>query len=720
MSKLTFKRLALVVVTALSAGVLSAGTSSATITASSDTLTISATSASIGAGETASVTISSSWIGDTVGESLTVNVLSQSKPTSGDGYLGMYVTDSSNARVRTANTGVLKIHQQADDYTVAQTSLPAVGTGTSAAFGFEPAPSATAGISASWSFRFIAPTVTGTYVFRIYLTETGAGSYSPVSTPLTYTVTVTANASTVSSATYTTAFLNRVAEFDAVSRLVSATDNHGNKGLEVDSALVVSAGSTTAASNSALAVWTPIVRNSSDTKVATLITADGRVSNLRVKDSVTVTITGPGLLAASSTWTGVAAATARAKQVTINWNESVVVYADGTAGVGTITGYVGSSVATNAKLAQAAKTITFVGRATTFTVTGYSTTQRAGSTIKYAGASDSATQILRFVATDAAGNAVTAATLSTDPGENTGAFYAMSSDTSIVASGEAGTTYATSAARRSPYVSCTYGDGTNSLYPQGYWYCLGRIFDSGTVTMTIVDSKTTTAGGIPLIATTNAVYSSAAFSVSIAGGAYTGTAALDKSSYTVGEAATLTLTCKDGLGRNVADIVSGGSACFSNLNWTGTSPTFGRNMSTNAAGGTFGSGGTSGSTDSLENYLTAGNTYYAGVDTAMVYMPTVAGTYTLKGRTSGATTDSTLLTFTVADPVQDAQNKAIADAQAAADAATDAALQAIDAANAATDAANLSAEAADAATVAAEEAKDAADAATAAVEALAT
>jgi len=59
-------------------------------------------------------------------------------------------------------------------------------------------------------------------------------------------------------------------------------------------------------------------------------------------------------------------------------------------------------------------------------------------------------------------------------------------------------------------------------------------------------------------------------------------------------------------------------------------------------------------------------------------------------------------------------------AQAAADAATDAALEAIDAANAATDAANLAAEAADAATVAAEEARDAADAATAAVEALAT
>ena len=56
----------------------------------------------------------------------------------------------------------------------------------------------------------------------------------------------------------------------------------------------------------------------------------------------------------------------------------------------------------------------------------------------------------------------------------------------------------------------------------------------------------------------------------------------------------------------------------------------------------------------------------------------------------------------------------------AAESAADAAAEAIDAANAATDAANLAAEAADAATVAAEEARDAADAATAAVEELAT
>jgi len=348
MSKLTFKRIALVVVTALGAGVLASGPSSANLTNNSDTLTLSATTASIAVGETASVTISVSAIALAAADSLTVNVVTQSLPASGDGSAGLYVTDSSNARIRTSayiplggsNPGNnWSGTRHYDDYDSAASGVNVnAGMGSrkvanmapgAALVGHVGAEAATA-LSASFAFRFIAPTVAGTYVFRIYNTASG-GTIG--STPQTFTVTVTANASTSGSATYTTAFLNRVAEFDAVSRFSPSTDVGGVKGLEVDSSLVVSAGSTTAASNSALAVWTPIVRNSSDTKVATLTTADGRVNNTRVKDSVTVTITGPGLLAASSTWTGVAASTARAKQVTINWNESVVVYADGTAGV---------------------------------------------------------------------------------------------------------------------------------------------------------------------------------------------------------------------------------------------------------------------------------------------------------------------------------------------------------------------------------------------------
>jgi len=362
----------------------------------------------------------------------------------------------------------------------------------------------------------------------------------------------------------------------------------------------------------------------------------------------------------------------------VNWNESVVVYSDGTAGTGTITTYIGASVSVNGMLAQAAKTITFTGRATTFTVTGATAEIRAGSAVKYASAADSANATIRFLAADAAGNAVTTAALSTQPGDadqNNSKFWAISSDTSILAAGEVGATWTASAPRRSPALECTYDSAT------AYWTCSGRIYDSGTVTLTVVDSRTVSGSSV-LTTTTSAVNKSAAFSLTIAGGGYTGTISLGKTSFTVSEAATLTLTCKDSGGRNVA--TGNDTTCFRSLSWKGAAPTFSANSAANASGGTF---------TNLQTYLDGSGSvalnetsYVDGVDTAMVYMPSTAGTYTLLGRTGNATTDSELLTFTVTDPVQTANAAAIAAAQAAADASTDAAAEAIDAANAATDA----------------------------------
>jgi hypothetical protein len=713
MSKITFKRIALVVVATLGLGVLSTGPSSGAFTANSDTLTASATAATIAAGETASVTISASAVANTLADSLNVTVLTQSRPASGDGSLGFYVTESSTTSVaiRTSaqaqSTGTASATDlQSDFYGAAGVSIPDSVT-ISAGL------TATAATAFSFSARlsFMAPTVEGTYVFRITNSH-AQGSVSINATPLTWTVTVTANASDTGTSA-SKFWMNRTTEYVAwhastgggTQKTVTANDY---RTLEVDSALVVSAG--TVGTYTAHAVIAPVIMNSSDTKISTR-------TGSRVLESMTITVSGPGQLSVASRYTGalVAAATRTySKQVTIAYDETAVVFSDGTAGTATITGYIGSASTSNKALTQGTKSIVWVGRATTFTVTGYSAAIRGGSTVAYTGAADSATAAataFRFTAADAAGNAVTEATLNTDKGE--AAFYAISSDTSVLASGEVGATYATSGARRSPALACSY-DSTSSV--KGYWYCTGRVYDSGVVTVTIVDSRTMTASGNVTTATTDAVAKSTAFSITYAGNGYTGTIALDKSAYKVSEAATLTLTCKDSGGRNVAD--GNNTGCFTNLKWTGAAPTFSVNSTVNAAGGTF--------TDMLTYLDGSGSvalnetSYLLGSDTALVYMPTLAGTYTLMGRTSGATTDATLLTFTVSDPVQDAQNAAIAASQAAADAATDAALEAIDAANAATDAANLAAEAADAATVAAEEARDAADAATAAVEALAT
>ncbi|NBO56475.1 MAG: hypothetical protein EBU84_18210, partial [Actinobacteria bacterium] len=497
-------------------------------------------------------------------------------------------------------------------------------------------------------------------------------------------------------------WMNRTTEYEAYHISAQAYQNPGStsyKTIEADSALVVSAG--TAGSYTAYAVITPVIMNSSDTKISTQTSA-------RVNESMTITITGPGALRSYGTVSALNGAagfaTAYTKSVILAYNETAVVYSDGTAGTSTIAAYIGASAVSTKALTQGTKSITFVGRATTFTVTGFTAGQRAGGNAPYRSLADSATAstatvpsqgagyvpVLRFVAKDAAGNAVTTNALSTDKGDSTRGFYAISSDTSIIAAGEptATNTFAANTARRNAALTCDY-DSVNA-----YWYCQGRVFDSGTVTLTIVDSRTITANGNSTTSTTDAVYKSDAFTVTLAGDGNTGTIALDKATYTVNEKATLTLTCKDGSGRTVADASYTG--CFSSLSWKSAAPSFGQDNSASSAGGRF--------SGDLATYLTNGPSFFGGVDTALVYMPTVAGTYTLVGKTGTATAVSDLLTFTVTDPVQDAQNKAIADAQAAADAATDAALQAIDAANAATDAANLSAEAADAATVAAEEA----------------
>ena len=607
MTKLTFKRLALVVVTALGLGVIASGPSSAAITASSDTLTVSATASTIAAGETASVTVTQSFIANLAGDSLTVVVENQSAPASGNGTVGIYVTDSSNATIRSNaqadGSGGAKLQQ--DFYAVAGKALTETANITAAG---------TTALSASYRVSFMAPTVAGTYVFRIYHRNVIGASQAIAAAVATWTVTVTANASDAAT-TASKFWLNGLAEYDATSRGVTTTTNT-YKGLEVDSALVVTAGAARAASAyTAVGVIHPVMMNSSDTKISTR-------SGGRVLESMTVLVAGAGQLSVHSRYTGLATAATRSysKQVTLAYDETAVVYSDGTVGAGTLTAYVGASSTTANAVTQGTKTVTFTGRATTFTVSGYSAAIRAGSTVKYAGAADSATagaQAFRFLATDAAGNAVTVATLNTDKGE--AAFYAISSDTSVLAAGAAGATYATSADRRSPALACTY-DSTSDV--MGYWYCTGRAFDSGTVTVTIVDSRDVTASGSNyLTTTTGAVAKSTAFSITYVGAGNTGTIAFDKTSYNVNEAATLTLTSKDGVGRTPADGTA--ASTFTSLSWKSAAPVFGSDASANAAGGTF---------TNLIGYLDTA-VYFQGTDTALVYMPTTAGTYTLVGMT---------------------------------------------------------------------------------------
>jgi len=595
-TKTTFKRIALVAVASLGLGVLAVAPSSAYV-ANSPTLTLSAASGSAAQGDTASVTITTTFSSSIANESMTVSIAGDNS-----GSTPVLIATSDSANVKASVSGPLNTEVSAT------AGDSAVANGNASLY-----------VKQVFTLNFKTVATAGTSYITVSLKDT---NLSVVATAL-FTLTVTAKDTTPTVANSKIYLNGTTAALAKTSRI------------EADSALVVAAGataSTIATPVKQATIWS-VLHNASDTDI---------VTGTDVSDSVTLVMTGPGLLSVGTT-----GSSTKAKQVTLKYNETAVVWSDGTAGVGSISAYIGASATSSAKLTQAAKTITFYGAATTFTATLESTTVRAVA----AETATAGRNFVSFVAKDSASNVVKDAGLNVN-----GAFYAISSDTKVISADSLGA-----------YSACTY----SATYTK--WICSMNVMDSGTATITIGDSFTVA----------SSTFTSAALSVKAAGAAFTGTLASDKSSYTAGEKAIITVTSKDRGGRFNAD---GAAAPFSNLKWDNLNPSFGAN----------------GDTTDLITSLATG-TFVNGVDTYVVYMPTVAGTYVLKGMTSGETvTASAVLTFSVVDPTKDA-----------ADAATDAALEATDAAYAAQDAAQLAAEAADAATAAAE-------AATAAVEDLAT
>jgi len=609
-TKTTFKRIALVAVAALGLGVLSVTPSTAAI---DEAFTLSASSATVALGDTATVTITNTFVSSTASESRLVYVVADKNP--GGSFIGKQTTDSANT---TTSAGTREL------ITSAGTSAILVESVTASALGGYTKQTIT--------FKAYQVATAGTYVLTFSTRDAANTTLYKVAT---YTLTVSA-ADATGVSTKSLMWLNKaeVASGAAVNR--------------ADSALVVSAG--TAASPTLVGYLYPEFRNAADTITTTTASYTGG----RVTESMTVVVSGPGLMTTQVGNVGSNATTAYSKSVKISQGDSILVYSDGTAGVGTFTASIGG-----VNLSQAAKTITFVGKPTAITAKLESTVVTASGT---------ATGAISFTAKDSAGNAV-----KTNDLMNTGTpgfFYAVWADTKVAS----GTNLSTTGTAQ--YTKCSTFNSTASR-----WECNLTILDSGTVSITIADSYTAASS----VATTSSV------TLTAVGSGWTGTMALDKTTYNTGEKAILTLTAKDVNGNAVVD---GASTPFADLKWGDKSPVF-----------TSGGDGTD-----IKGYISGGTTtFVSGVDTYVVYMPTTGGTYTLTGTTNGTDKKAVTLTFTVADATKDA-----------ADAATDAALEATDAAYAAQDAAQLAAESADAATAAAEAATAAAEAATAAVEDLAT
>ena len=668
-----FKRVALALVATLGFAVLTSPTASAVNEVGDATLTLSAASASVlTGGETASVTVTTTFTSNLLNADparLDSAVIYVSGTSAGGSLIIRPTQDTSNAVTARGGNGRINtgIGTGWNGTTGAVTngvngggaeSSLVVAAGSALTHRGDSINAVVAGTytKAAYTYFFAAPTTAGTYVYTFSLRDK-------------------ANTQLVKSATFTLTVGTGDNTATTASKLWLHQPLYTNMAINTnvgtptrDSTLVVNAGA--AATPTIVGYMVPDFSNAAGETV-------NATSGLQPNESLTVVVSGPGLLASYVGRADHTADSVLGKSVIVSRGDTVIVYSDGTAGVGTFTGSIGG-----ANLTQAAKTITFVGKPASFTITSDSAQVVSSAAIAY--------QSISFVVKDSAGSAINGTNVQYNTG-TPGAFYLTVTDTKVVG-GTAVINTGTNA-----HTACAYN--TTRLR----WFCDVPITDSGSVTVTIADSTLAS----------NAVITATA-TYTVVGAAAIGTMALDKASYKVGEIATLTLTAKD---RNGNNAVNGAQNPFGTMSWS-KAPTFTITTGSNATGGTFGQGAATYTT--LEGYVAGGTTYVNGVDTAVVYMPNLAGTYTLTTTTNGAVATPVTLTFTVVDAAADAATAATAATTAAAEAATDAAAEAIDAANAATDAANLAAEAADAATVAAEEARDAADAATAAVEELAT
>ena len=663
-TKTYFKRISLAVILALSFGALSSAPSQAFLSGT-PSMTVSAATDSKIAQETSTVTITASLTATANGETFLVKVLGS----------GAAALDSNVVRVSTADSlnitsGGTTANRQADS--------GIVFTATTA--------DNLARVKLTLDIQKVNVVGTHTYNVNLYGSAAGAGAGFALIAQTTYTVTVAA-ANTDATAAQSVIWLNQV---------LPTTSTY----TQADSALVVSANQTpdlTLMTPTPVAYLAPNFRNSAgDSIVAT--------TGSNVNGTMTVKITsGPGLLSKGDNAT-------KARQFDVVRGDTLTIWNDGASGVTTITSYIGTT-----PLTQAAKTITFYGKATAFVATANAVTANGWNLVAGSESANAGNAILTFVATDATALKVPSASQNRNS-----KFFLHSSDTKVVRGKQSATL---------GYGECT-APVSAADQTAGKWTCDMFVIDSGTVTLTVSDSMTIA----------SSLYTSNVISVTVAGAAYKGAFSFAKTAVQTGENVLMTITCEDRAGRACGQPTATAAVGYSGLFNSGGS------QSKQFLGGVTTSGtlvSTGAATFSTVYEWAAGAVFMGGTETALVTMPMTTGDVVISLTTGG--TDALVVptvTLVVANASVDAataaanaataaanaasaaavaaakaaQDAAVAEAQAAFDAAS----EAIDAANAATDAANLAAEAADAATVAAEEARDAADAATAAVEELAT
>jgi len=603
-TKTTFKRIALVAVAALGLGVLSVAPSQATTTAVSvtganGTSTLSASGYVSDSTTAATVSVSALMDSTTLGDTVTVYFLQKSVPSGATGTAYSYLMDT------TTPNGV----------TVVETAAAINGDGTDMA-----------------TYRYISASDTGSAalaiggakVFRIKSTAAGYvgakfaiqldSTTSRIAGTYTYTAVVksiSAGVSTVTTATQDVSIV--VAADDATVALTGATAIDAGR----TRAWLNAGSSYTTANDSAVSVVSTAASTDHATLRVTTFTAAGDPA----PESVTVTVTGAGVICQSSV------CGKSIKVIGTGGSTDFTVRADGTAGTGSIV------VATTTKTFPA-KTVNFFAKA--------ASTFAAPSVARPVIDTTATNDVVRVTAVDAGGNAWTGAAY----------IYATSAASALIAGSE------------TP-VACTF-DAADNRHE-----CPVTGKASGTASFKIIDASTVA------LATATSAEVSVRVSTATAGSVKL---AFDKSSYVPGERAVITAQVLDTAGlampaTTLANLFATG-AISSNMGLTAVSS----NVLTSVSGTVAGAN----SSSDANNPANAGHVTYVVTmpqTTGTVTLTAKGGTsLALAGQVT--VTASAEVTNPSADAATDAANEATDAANAATDAAL-AAADAADAATAA-------------------------------------
>ncbi|CAN2171482.1 hypothetical protein MCERE155_00058 [Candidatus Nanopelagicaceae bacterium] len=474
-TKTTFKRIALVAVAALGLGVLSVAPSSATtsaltVTGTNGTSTNSSDAAVSDSTTAAVVTISA--LLDSASDSITVAFVKKSAPATATAVPFAYYLDSTTSSA--SSTFVDSITAT----NVASTVIAGVGQKKYTGAGSADTNTAAIAVDSTLAFRITRGANAG-YVgakFAVQLDSYSAriaGTYTYTAIVKTYSVSAAGALSVASTTTQDVSIVVAAAVADDTVVVPSSSTAYMSKG----AAFV--AGTT---SDSAVA----LVATASATDQAVIRVVTKNANGNGAAESITATITGPGVI-------GLAGGTTYGKSITVAGTGStdLGVRADGTAGVGSIVIKTTSQTfpaKTVSFFAKAAKTITLAVNQPVIGVT-------------------SATDVIRATAVDADGNVW----------GGTAYIYAASAADALIAGSE------------TP-VACTF----NSTY--GFHSCPVAGTAKGTANFKVIDAST--------VALATATSASAAVRVST-GIATTAKISFDKAAYAPGEKATVLVTVLD-------------------------------------------------------------------------------------------------------------------------------------------------------------------------------